>query len=179
MSWQVLVLDQGFQPHSVVDWTKAVGYLLSGEAEIVHEYDDVLIRSEKMSFKLPSVLRLLVSMVRNKNKVKFSRYNIFFRDKWKCQYCGKKKKSEELTFDHVIPKCTNTPASKKSWENIVTACVPCNRKKGGRTPAEAGMRLIKEPIKPKWSPNMIIRIKNNTPESWRNYLYWDAELEFG
>ena len=59
MSWQVLVLDSGFQPHSVVDWTKAVGYLLSGEAEIVHEYDDVLIRSEKMSFKLPSVLAII------------------------------------------------------------------------------------------------------------------------
>lgn len=176
MSWKTLVLDKSYQPVEIISWTEAITLLVLGKAEIVEEYEDVEIRSARLTFKLPSILRLLKSFKQRK-AVKFSRYNIFYRDKWKCQYCGDKKKSEDLTFDHVIPKSRKTPDSHKTWENIVAACISCNRRKGGRTPQEAGMKLLKKPVKPDWSPSMTIRLKENDPESWRNYIYWHVELE--
>ena len=176
MNWKVLILDPGYQPLEVVAWTKALELLLTGKAEVVHEYDDIPIRSEKLSFNLPSVVRLLKSFTKRKH-VKFSRSNIFFRDKYCCQYCGKKKETEELTFDHVTPKCMRTENSHKSWENIATCCIDCNRKKGGRTPQQAGMRLLKTPAKPAWSPAMTIKIKSTDPEAWKSFCYWNIDLE--
>lgn len=176
MSFKCLVLDPGYMPIDVVDWMKALELLFSGKAQVVEEYEDVPIRSQKLSLRLPSVLRLLKSYTRRKH-VKFSRSNIFWRDKFCCQYCGIKKGSNELTFDHVIPKCRRTEESFKSWENIVAACIPCNRRKAGRTPEEAGMRLLKRPVKPHWSPQMTIRLKTTDPEAWRSYIYWNIELE--
>jgi 5-methylcytosine-specific restriction endonuclease McrA len=137
MAKQVLLLDPGYMPVDIIHWTKAMQLLVTGDAEIVEEYEDVEIRSVSQSYKLPSILRLVRSFRRRKT-VKFSRFNIFYRDGWTCQYCGEKKKSEELTFDHVTPKCARIESSKKSWKNIVSACVPCNRRKGGRLPEQVG-----------------------------------------
>mgnify|MGYP001396177272 CR=1 FL=1 len=172
----VLVLDPSFRPIEVVGWMKAMEILVSGKAIAVEEYDDVTIRSEKQSFRLPSVLKLIKSYTKRRH-VKFSRYNIFFRDKFQCQYCGSKPGTEELELEHVIPKCRRTPDSYKSWENIVTACTACNRKKNNRTPEEAGMRLRKQPVKPAWTPAMTIRMRPSDPETWRSYCYWNVELE--
>lgn len=174
MAWNVLVLDKALQPIEVVGWEDAVVLLVTGKAEVVEEYEDVDIRSEKMTFKLPSVLRLLTYFAKRKPLVRFSRYNIFLRDNWCCQYCGGKRKSEDLTFDHVTPV---VQGGRKSWENIVAACMPCNRKKGGRTPEQAGMRLLRKPVQPRLTPVMTIRLTATTPESWRSYLYWHSELE--
>lgn len=137
MTWKTLLLDASFQPVEIVDWKRAIVLLLTGDAEIVEEYEDVSIRSVSQTYRLPSILRLIRSFTKRK-KVEFSRYNVFFRDNWSCQYCGLKCKSEELTFDHVEPRCARTASSIKSWENIVAACIPCNRRKGGRTPDQVG-----------------------------------------
>jgi len=111
---------------------------------------------------------------RPKRPAKFSRQNIYARDKYKCQYCGQRFSSEELTYDHVIPR---SRGGKTEWENIVTCCVDCNRRKGGRTPAEAGMKLIRKPVKPTWIPALRITIGfREVPQSWRDYLYWNVEL---
>lgn len=91
-----------------------------------------------------------------------------------CQYCGTKYPAEELTFDHVIPQVQGGQAT---WENIVTACLACNNKKGGRTPQEARMRLIRIPAKPRSMPLMTITVGiKNAPLSWHDYLYWNVEL---
>jgi hypothetical protein len=126
---------------------------------------------------LPAVMRLL-KMVRVKDThraVKFSRINIFTRDGYACQYCNHKFRTEDLTFDHVVPIAKG---GRKTWENIVTACWRCNNRKSGRTPDEAGMRLIRKPVKPRWNPVITITIGiRNAPESWRDYLYWNMELD--
>ncbi len=171
-----LLLNSTYEPLRVINWKKAITLLCQGKVEVLEVYERE-IRGVSITFKLPSVLRLL-TLVRIKNQqkvVKFSRSNIFARDRYCCQYCGGKFKVNELTFDHVIPI---SRGGKKSWENIVTGCIPCNNRKSGRTPEEAGMRLIRKPVKPKWSPSVTITIGfRNAPESWRDYLYWNVELE--
>jgi len=171
--WKVLLLDVSNQPVEVIPWWKAIEYLFKGKADIVHEYDDIFLRSEKLTIKLPSIMKLRKYFRRN-TKVEFSRYNIFYRDGWTCQYCGEKHKTSDLTFDHVVPK---SQGGKKSWENIVTACFDCNHSKRDRTPAQAGMALIREPKKPKWMPKMVIRMNESHPVEWKDYLYWNVPLE--
>ncbi len=147
--------------------------MLLGKVEVLEEYGRE-IRSVSFTIKLPSVVRLLRLVKRPKSPVKFSRQNIYARDKYRCQYCGQKFSSEELTYDHVVPR---SRGGKTEWENIVTCCVDCNRRKGGRTPSEAGMKLIKKPEKPTWIPALKITIGfREVPQSWRDYLYWNVEL---
>lgn len=172
-NWRTLLLDVANQPVDIIPWTEAMMLLVTGKAEIICEYEDISIRSEKVTFKLPSIMKLR-KYFQKRNQVTFSRSNIFIRDKWCCAYCGDKKKTSELTFDHVIPK---SQGGKKTWENIVTACFDCNHKKRDRTPAQAGMKLLKEPKKPKWMPRLVIRLKDSHPQEWRDYLYWNLPLE--
>lgn len=168
---RTLVLDNGFQPIAVVSWMEAMRLLITGKAEVVEEHE-IEIRTVSQSWKLPSVLRYLKGIRRKKKtKVAFSRRNILFRDNYECQYCGSK---EEPTFDHVIPVSKGGPTS---WENVVIACLPCNQKKGSRTPERAGMKLRKKPVLPDWAPSFVIRLKETDPESWRSYLYWSMPLE--
>ena len=123
---------------------------------------------------MPAVVRLVSMFKKKKKPVKFSRINIYTRDKFRCRYCGKKGTTKDFTFDHVIPRIQN---GKTSWTNIVTCCVPCNRDKGGRTPEQAGMRLIKKPVQPKWLPAVTIRLsQDSVPQAWQDYLYWSGTL---
>ncbi|MHB8483952.1 MAG: HNH endonuclease [Nitrospiria bacterium] len=173
---QTLLLNATYEPLRVVSWKKALILFFQGKVEVLEEYNKE-IRSFSLTIKLPSVVRLLyrIHPGHHQRVVKFSRVNIFTRDKYSCQYCGKKCRSDELTFDHVVPIAKG---GRKTWENIVTACIRCNHIKSGRTPEEAGMRLIKKPQRPKWSPSLTITIGiKQTPESWRDYLYWNMELE--
>jgi len=145
-----LLLNSTYEPLRVVHWQKAIALLWQGKVEVLEVYDRE-VHGVSISFKLPSVMRLL-KLVRLKDShraVKFSRINIFTRDGYTCQYCRSKFRTEELTFDHVVPIAKG---GRKTWENIVTACWRCNNKKSGRTPKEAGMRLMKRPVKPRWSP---------------------------
>jgi 5-methylcytosine-specific restriction endonuclease McrA len=173
---QTLVLNATYEPVSIVTWQRAMTLFVKGAAEIVAEHDRE-VRAVSFTFKLPSVVRLLrfVRVRGTREAVPFSRANIFRRDDYTCQYCGAQKDAEDLNFDHVIPASQGGP---KCWENIVTACLPCNRQKADRTPEEAGMTLRRAPRRPHASP--IFRVSlgiRRTPESWLNYLYWHVELE--
>ena len=173
---QTLLLNASYEPLKIVHWQKAITLLCQGKVEVIAEYDRE-IRSVSISFKLPSVIRLLryIKMKRRFDYVPFSRANIYARDDHSCQYCGEAFPTNELTFDHVTPVAQG---GRKDWENIVTCCVTCNRRKGGRTPEEAGMHLRRLPRRPESMPALRITIRLHTaPESWRDFLYWNAELE--
>ena len=173
---QTLLLNASYEPLKIVHWQKAVTLWCQGKVEIISVYDRE-VRAVTFSFKLPSVIRLLryVRMRRRFDYVPFSRANIYARDEYTCQYCGDTLPAGELTFDHVIPVAHG---GRKDWENIVTCCVTCNRDKGGRTPAQAGMRLIRPARRPSAGPALRITIGvRHTPESWRDYLYWHIELD--
>ena len=173
---QILLLNATYEPLKVVDWRKAITMLGQDKVEVVSEYDRE-VRSVSITFKLPSVIRLLryITVKRRMDYVPFSRANIYARDDHRCQYCGVGHPIEDLTFDHVVPV---SQGGKKKWENIVTSCISCNRRKGGRTPAQAGMRVIRQPSRPSRSP--VVRLTfglRNAPESWRDYFYWNVELD--
>jgi 5-methylcytosine-specific restriction endonuclease McrA len=169
----VLLLNISYEPLKVINWKKAITLLCLGKVEVIEEYGHE-IHSVSFTIKLPSVVRLLKMVKRNKSPVKFSRQNIYARDRYRCQYCGNKHASEELTYDHILPK---SRGGKTEWNNIVTCCIECNRKKGGRTPREAQMSLIRKPIRPTWVPAVRITIGfKEVPQSWRDYLYWNVEL---
>ncbi|MEX2661487.1 MAG: HNH endonuclease [Vicinamibacterales bacterium] len=174
---QTLLLNATYEPLKVVHWQKAITLWCQGKVEVISVYNDREVRSVSFSFKLPSVIRLLryIKIKRNINYVPFSRANIYARDDHSCQYCGKVFPTAELTFDHVVPVAQG---GRKDWENIVTCCVACNRKKGGRTPAGAGMHLTRMPRRPDKAPAIRITVgMKNAPEGWRDYFYWNMELD--
>lgn len=175
MTEQTLVLNATFEPLKVVPWQRAVTLWYEGKAEVIESYDRV-IRSASFSMPLPSVVRL-VAFVKLKRRplVQFTRANIYQRDDFTCQFCGVPFEPEDLTFDHVVPVAQG---GKRGWGNIVTACEPCNRKKGARTPAEAGMTLLRQPTRPKvLAPAAKLTLGWRTPAAWRAYAYWNVPLE--
>lgn len=128
---------------------------------------------------VPRIVRLLFydRLPRTRNRVKFNRRNIFARDKNSCQYCGKRCPMSELSLDHVVPKSVGGEAV---WNNIVCACTKCNIKKGGRTPKQAGMTLIKKPVQPKHNTLVHIHLGHQRYHSWKQFLdhaYWSVELK--
>lgn len=152
----------------VVNWQKAMTLLFQGKVEVIEEHD-VCVRTVRFTFKIPSILKLK-NFVKtySQNYIRFSRENIYIRDAHKCQYCNQKFSAKNLTLDHIVPV---VQGGLKTWENIVTACVPCNQKKGGRTPQQAGMRLLKKPTMPQWLPTVQVRLSfAQAPESWKVYL---------
>jgi 5-methylcytosine-specific restriction endonuclease McrA len=173
---QTLLLNASYEPLKVVHWQKAMTLLFQGKVEVIKEYDRE-IHAVSFKIRLPSVIRLLryIKIKRRFDYVPFSRANIYARDEYQCQYCGDAFSTNDLTFDHVVPVAKG---GRKDWENIVTCCVTCNRRKGGRTPGEAGMHLLRMPKRPESAPFIRITIGfRNAPESWRDYLYWNVELD--
>lgn len=170
---QTLVLNQSFEPIKIVSWQRAITLLFLGKVEVIEEYDRD-IKHVTYVIKMPAVVRLLHAFRRHKKPVKFSRVNIYGRDKYMCQYCAKKLTLAEGTYDHVLPRAQG---GKTEWTNIVTACEDCNAKKANRTPEQAGMRLLTKPVRPAWVPIMTIQIGSTPPEAWRDYLYWAGSLE--
>ncbi len=164
-----LVLNASFEPLHIVTWQRALQLLFQGKVEVVEESDQE-VRTVRFTIKVPAVLRLLnyIPLARKKEIVRFSRINIFLRDHNTCQYCGEKFSKLHLTLDHVIPI---VQGGKKCWENIVTACKPCNQRKGGNTPHQAGMQLIRKPKQPNWLPAANLQLGiSRTPERWKIYL---------
>src|ERR1700747_66078 len=151
-----LVLNASFEPLHVVTWQRAIQLLFQGKVEVVEE-SDLEVRTVRMTIRVPAVLRLLnyVPLTRRKQIVRFSRANIFLRDHHRCQYCNGKNVKNNLTLDHVIPI---VQGGQKSWDNIVTACKPCNQRKGGRTPQQAGMQLVRRPRQPTWLPTASLTL---------------------
>ena len=126
---------------------------------------------------VPRIIRLLFYDRLPRTEVKFNRRNIYARDKNHCQYCGKRFSSSELSLDHVIPR---SMGGKAVWENIVCACTKCNVKKGGKTPHQAHMKLIKKPVKPKRNPLLHLHLGHDRYKSWKQFLdnaYWSVELK--
>jgi 5-methylcytosine-specific restriction endonuclease McrA len=170
----VLLLNATYEPLRVITWQRAIRLLTLGKVEVLEETDRQ-IRSVSFVIRLPSVVRLLRLIRPTRQPLKFSRQNIYLRDNFRCQYCGVRVSGEELNLDHVIPRSLR---GQTTWENIVTCCVPCNVRKGGNTPDAVGMRLINRPIKPDRLPGATLSLRlRNTPDSWRDYLYWNVELE--
>ena len=166
-----LLLNASYEPLRVITWQKAVVLLFKGKVEVIASYNR-RIRGVRITLELPSVLRLLrrVRVTRRFHQVPFSRSNIYLRDKYRCQYCAERFQASELTFDHVVPV---SKGGRKVWENIVTCCIECNRKKGGKTPREAGLTLVRRPKRPTYLPAHAITYgMAEVPKSWRDYLYW-------
>jgi 5-methylcytosine-specific restriction endonuclease McrA len=131
------------------------------------------VHSQRTEFRIPSVV-VLKEYVKPQKRVAFTRFNLFLRDEFCCQYCGSK---GDLTFDHVLPR---SRGGITSWENVVAACSPCNLKKGSKTLKQAGMRLNRVPRAPTAEEMQAHGRRfppNHLHDSWTDYLYWDAELE--
>jgi 5-methylcytosine-specific restriction endonuclease McrA len=137
-----------------------------GKVEIIEEYDHQ-IRSVSFAIRAPAVVRLLSYTKRFKSAPPLSRANIFARDNFQCQYCSIELRSAEATLDHVMPR---SKGGVTSWTNVVTCCTKCNRKKGGRTPAEARMPLRSTPVQPDWLPVITVKLNGNIPHPWKNFL---------
>ncbi|HEY9188567.1 MAG TPA: HNH endonuclease [Ignavibacteria bacterium] len=165
MNGKVLVLNQNYEPMSICNVKKAILLLFLGKAELVEPLDGKVFRSVSQSFPYPSIVRLSWYVKVPYSQAILSRKNVIRRDNFKCQYCGSTTKP--LTLDHVLPK---SRGGVDSWENLVTACVDCNNKKGDRLPSEAGMKLLSKPKK----PSHVIFMKHcygNINEKWKPYLF--------
>ena len=162
----VLVLNQSYEPLTVCRARRAVVLIFQGKAEMI-ENGVGAIHTISATIELPSVIRLAKMIRRPHRERKMTRYEIFNRDRYTCQYCGEQ--SRHLTLDHVVPRYRS---GQHTWENVVSACVACNRKKAGRTPKEAGMKLIRSPLPPTGNPlfNVPYHYLNKRDE-WRKYLY--------
>ncbi len=198
----VLVLNRFYAAVHVVNVRRAFALLFRDLAEVVHvedgqyanynfdswreiselkaefkEPEEDWVRAVNFELQVPRVIRLLAYDRLPKHQVRFNRRNLFARDGNRCQYCGRRFSTSELSLDHVIPKSRGGGAT---WENIVCSCVRCNIRKGGRTPTEARMKLIKPPVRPKRSPLLTMKLGNPKYESWKTFLnsaYWSVDLQ--
>ena len=180
---QTLVLNADFTPFSVISWKRAMKQTMLNQSVpelgyLIVEYykDDFVLNSKGVEYPVPCIVRMQKYVNRKKEKLSFTRKNVFIRDRMTCQYCGKTFNQENLTFDHVIPKSKWRSLGNKGtptkWTNIVTACKPCNTHKGNSILEKSGMRLIKDPIRPDamkyvsgFSP-----YQKNIPKEWIPYL---------
>ena len=163
---RTLLLNSWMAPHKIISWQRAVVLVVLGKVDVIEEYEDE-IRSRSLSLRTPAVIRLKKGGTGHKRAVRFSRINVYTRDGFRCQYCGEKKLMRDLNYDHVVPR---VKGGRTVWENIVTSCYACNDRKGSRTPAEAGMKLLRKPQKPTSLPHApVVRPGNDVPSAWRAY----------
>ena len=178
--YPALVLNADFRPLSYFPlslwcWQDAIKAVFLDRVNVVNEYEHT-VHSPSFDMLLPSVISLK-DYIPLAKKPAFTRFNVFLRDRFTCQYCGSGFPAENLTFDHVIPRARGGTTL---WGNVVTACAPCNLSKGHRLPKETGMYPLVAPRQPNtWELQENGRAfpPNHLHESWRDYLYWDAELD--
>ncbi|MFZ9880474.1 MAG: HNH endonuclease [Phycisphaerales bacterium] len=198
---KVLVLNRFFTAIRVIDARRAFILLSKEIAEVVAVEDGAYVtypfstwselsdfrrefepdqhdwvRTARVTLAVPKIVRILGYDRLPREQVKLNRRNIYARDGNRCQYCGKTFSTRELTLDHVRPR---VQGGENSWTNLVCACVKCNMRKGGRTPEQASMRLIKVPVKPRRNPAISLRLGSPKYQSWRAFLdeaYWTVEL---
>ncbi len=192
LSASVLVLNRFYLAVHVVNVRRAFGLLYRELAEVIHveegqylNYDfatwlelsmarvelkrahEDWIRAVNFEIQAPRVIRLLHYDRTPRQTLRFSRRNLFARDDHRCQYCGETVPYSQLSLDHVLPR---SRGGATTWENVVTSCKPCNTAKGGRTPQEARMKLIRKPVKPKQSPLLQMKLGNPKYEMWKMFL---------
>jgi 5-methylcytosine-specific restriction endonuclease McrA len=171
---EVVSLEDGqFATYNFETWREVSEY----RARNFRQEEDDWVRTVSSEIQVPRIIRLLGYDKLPKQTVKFNRRNIFARDNNQCQYCGRKHPTTELSLDHVIPR---SQGGSNTWENIVCSCVTCNVKKGGRTPKQAHMSLIRKPEKPKRSPLLNLKMTHKKYQSWKTFLdnaYWSVELK--
>jgi 5-methylcytosine-specific restriction endonuclease McrA len=171
---EVVALEDGqFATYDFQSWQELSAF----RAAHFRQEEDDWVRTVKTEIQVPRVIRLLSYDRLPRHTVKFNRRNIFARDNSQCQYCGQRCATTELTLDHVVPR---SRGGQSTWENIVCACLDCNIRKGGRTPKEAHMTLIRKPEKPKRSPLLAQKLSHQKYKSWKAFLdqaYWSVELE--
>ncbi len=164
--------DDRFETHDFESWCE-LSALRSQFPDDDHDY----VRTVSLEIRVPKIVRLLFYDRLPQRAVKFNRRNIYARDENRCQYCGRKFPTSELSLDHVVPR---SRGGRSTWENLVCCCVECNAKKGGRLPEEAGLRLIRKPFKPKRPPLIRMTIRDKKYRSWRHFVdeaYWSVELK--
>ena len=160
---RVLVLNATFEPLNTVSVPRAVALLLADKAEIV-EAAEARLRSQHVTLPLPVVIRLVTYVrIPRMMPLAVTRRGVLNRDNHTCQYCGRSPHSAELTLDHVLPR---SRGGKTTWENVVAACKPCNHRKNDRTPAEAHMRLLRAPFRPRYLALVVLDV----PSAWQKYL---------
>ena len=171
---EVVSLEDGqFATYDFNTWREVSEY----RARNFRQDDDDWVRTVSSEIQVPRVIRLVGYERLPKQTVKFNRRNIFARDGNRCQYCGKRFATSELSLDHILPR---SRGGRATWENIVCACLKCNVRKGGRTPWEAGMRLIRDPVQPRTSPALSVKLSHRKYQSWKSFLdnaYWSVELK--
>lgn len=197
LSQHVLVLNRLWQAVNVCTVKRALSLLVEGRAQVVQCLSDGSFQTFSFSqwrdfserqphpesvhavsfrLRLPRVILLALFDRLPKKEVKFTRHNIFERDRNTCQYCGGTFDRKDLNLDHVIPRDRGGPTT---WENIVCSCIECNTRKANRTPTEAGMHLVRKPKRPKWRPFIQINLGFHPHDSWKHFLdiaYWNVEL---
>lgn len=170
ISPSVLILNQNYEPLNICNARRAVVLLDRGKAEVL-EHGEGIIRSPSITFSLPSVIRLVYLIKRPRPMRRLARREVFARDRYTCQYCGKQTK--DLTIDHVIPRHRG---GKHAWENLITACMDCNRRKAGRTLEEARMKPLREPKAPRTSAYYTIFEHLLARYEWRKFIpEWELE----
>jgi 5-methylcytosine-specific restriction endonuclease McrA len=201
LSLSVLVLNRSFVAVHITNVRRAITLLFRQLAEVVHieegqfaahsldswrelsalraEFrgpEEDWVRAVGYDLQAPRVIRLVSCDRGPRQGLRFNRRNVFARDGNQCQYCGRGFPTSELSLDHVVPR---SRGGVTSWENIVCACVACNVRKGGRTPQEARMNLVRHPVKPKRSPLLSVKLGNPKYESWKSFVdnaYWLVDL---
>jgi 5-methylcytosine-specific restriction endonuclease McrA len=181
-SRRTLVVNADMQPLSwaplsVWSWQDALVAVVQERVIQVKAYEDVFVHSASQTFEVPAVVAL--KSYKKRRGAAFTRYNLFLRDGFRCQYCGGRFSSKELTFDHVVPR---SKGGRSEWSNIVASCAADNLRKSNKTPEEAGLKLIRKPFEP--SPFELDHVARKLPfalgdlhDTWLDFLYWDSELD--
>jgi len=191
----VLVLNRSYLPVHVTSARRAFTLLYQGIARVVNEQyqtfdfeawsqlavarDAEAIGTAGGPIRIPRVIVLVAFDRLPKRHVRFSRINLMARDNFQCQYCARKPHRAELNLDHVVPRSLG---GRSTWENVVTSCVDCNRRKGGRTPRQAHLKLLRKPERPRWTPLANLMWSSVRYREWRPFLsvvdasYWNVEL---
>ncbi len=191
----VLVLNRSYLPVHVTSARRAFTLLYQGIARVVNEQyqtfdfeewsqlavarDAEAVGTPSGRIRIPRVIALVAFDRLPKRHVRFSRINLMARDNFQCQYCGRRPHRAVLNLDHVVPRWMG---GRSTWENVVTSCVDCNRRKGGRTPRQAHLKLLKKPERPRWTPLANLMWSSVRYQEWRPFLsvvdasYWNVEL---
>lgn len=170
---EVIAVENGaYLNYDFETWTEV--------AQLQHQFEPdahTWVRTPKLTIAVPKIIRLLDYDRFPKQMVKLNRRNLYARDRNRCQYCGRNFPTRELTIDHVVPR---VQGGEHSWTNLVCACVKCNARKGGRTPSQANMKLIRKAVRPKRNPIITLKLGHEKFSSWKAFLdeaYWTVELK--